>query len=290
MNHSQALWRGVFPSLTTSFHQDGRLDVGATSAHAAALLEAGASGLVIAAGLGEGSSLSEDERESLLASCRKVSQSAALLCGVAETDTGAALKQISQAERCGMDGILLRPLGDCPRDYLYETLGETNLAVMLYSNSIDPGAVKIELELIAEILLTFKNVSGIKESSLSRERFRDLCQLKPGISVFVGLDPMIDSAIEEGASGWISGLANAFPAECCLLWNALVSGTVNKAEAMHKFKDIFELDLYPDFVGQIKWLQRLKGQGNGVTRSSDQAIGEKDKLRLQALAGQDLNL
>jgi 1-pyrroline-4-hydroxy-2-carboxylate deaminase len=55
-------WQGVFPAVTTKFHQDGSLDMDMFFKNLNAQLEAGVHGIILGGTLGESSVLSQDEK------------------------------------------------------------------------------------------------------------------------------------------------------------------------------------------------------------------------------------
>jgi len=58
---------GVFPAMTTQFHEDQSLDAAATGRHVEAMLESGVGGLVMIGSLGENQTLGHDEKRDVVA-------------------------------------------------------------------------------------------------------------------------------------------------------------------------------------------------------------------------------
>ena len=59
-------WRGVFPAVTTQFHDDESLDVAGTLRHIDALVDSGVHGLIMLGTVGENCSLEFAEKLELL--------------------------------------------------------------------------------------------------------------------------------------------------------------------------------------------------------------------------------
>lgn len=59
-------WKGVIPALMTEMHEDGGLDLDATARHIESCIKAGCNGFVMLGTLGENSSLSIDEKETVI--------------------------------------------------------------------------------------------------------------------------------------------------------------------------------------------------------------------------------
>src|SRR5947209_1970897 len=71
---------------------------------------------------------------------------------------------------------------------------------------------------------------AIKESSDNVRRITDLKNLcGDRYLLFCGVDDLVLEAVLLGASGWVSGLVNAFPAENRLLWDLMTSGRREEA-------------------------------------------------------------
>ena len=62
-------WKGVMPAITTCFTEDLRIDHGFMAEHCRWLLDNGCSGIVALGSLGEGATLSFDEKLDVLQTC-----------------------------------------------------------------------------------------------------------------------------------------------------------------------------------------------------------------------------
>src|SRR5438067_2193199 len=101
-------WHGVFPAVTTQFHEDGSLDPEATARHLEALLAAGVQGLVMLGSLGENTALEpEEKRQVVQLAVRTSAGRVPVLSGVAECSTAAACRYAAEMERLGADGLMV---------------------------------------------------------------------------------------------------------------------------------------------------------------------------------------
>jgi 4-hydroxy-tetrahydrodipicolinate synthase len=81
------------------------------------------------------------------------------------------------------------------------------------------------------------------------------------------VDDLIVEAVYAGASGWIAGLVNAFPAESVAVFDLATAG--RKAEAFDIYRwflPLLRLDTVPKFVQLIKYAQELVGMGSARVR------------------------
>lgn len=69
MNHPNPRYRGVFPVVPTTFHEDGTLDLASQKRCLDFMIDAGSTGLCILANFSEQFALSDDERETLTRVC-----------------------------------------------------------------------------------------------------------------------------------------------------------------------------------------------------------------------------
>jgi len=155
----------------------------------------------------------------------------------------------------------------------------TPLPCMLYNNPIAYGT-DFRPELIQELAMEQKNLEAIKESSADPRRVAAIhALLGDRLKVFVGVDDAIVEGIAVGATGWIAGLANAFPRESVELYNCATNGEREKAFEIYRwFLPLLRMDTVPNFVQLIKLVQSEIGVGNPRVRAP----------RLQ-LAGDELN-
>jgi 4-hydroxy-tetrahydrodipicolinate synthase len=88
----------------------------------------------------------------------------------------------------------------------------TDLPIMVYNNPVS-YAVDITPEMFAELADEPKFVA-IKESSENVRRITDLRNVcGDRYLLFAGVDDLALESAMLGATGWVSGLVNAFPAE-----------------------------------------------------------------------------
>ncbi len=70
-----------------------------------------------------------------------------------------------------------------------------------------------------------------------------------------------------GAKGWVSGLANAFPAESLQLFDALCIGDLERARRIYRwFMPLLHLDAEHDLVQSIKLAAQIMGRGTERVR------------------------
>jgi 4-hydroxy-tetrahydrodipicolinate synthase len=263
-------WQGVLPAITTPFTSDLAVDHDVLSAHCERLVAAGCVGVVPSGSLGEGATLSPDEKVAVVATCvGAVGAAASVVPGIAALSTAAAVELAQRVEAAGCTGLMVLP------PYAYSTdwremkehvaavISATGLPCMLYNN---PAAYGTDFtpDHIFELAAEHSNLAAVKESSGDVRRVTELRRLLAGrLNILVGIDDVIVEGIAAGACGWIAGLVNAFPAESVRLYELATDGQTDAARELYEwFLPMLRLDTKPKLVQLIKLAQELAGQGD----------------------------
>ena len=230
-------WHGVFPAAITHFHDDLSLDLPATLRHLDAMIAAGIHGLIMLGTVGENCSLEYAEKLDVLrATVEHVAGRVPVLTGVAECSTTLACRFAADAQKIGCDGLMVLPAmvyKSDPRETLAHfraVAAASDLPVMIYNNPVSYG-VDITPEMFTDLADEPKFVA-IKESSENVRRITDIKILcGDRYTLFCGVDDLVLEAHMLGATGWVSGLVNAFPAENRLLWDLAIGRPARRGAA-----------------------------------------------------------
>jgi 4-hydroxy-tetrahydrodipicolinate synthase len=267
-------WSGVFPATTTQFTRDERLDVSATQKVVDALIKDGVNGIICMGTVGENCSLSAEEKRTVLAAVKEVAGGRVpVLSGVAENTTALAAGFARDAEKSGIDGLMLLPAmiyKSNRRETLhhYRTVAQaTGLPIMVYNNPVSYG-VDISVEMFHE-LADLTNIVAIKESSEDTRRLTDLQRAHGDrFNLFAGVDDIVLESLMLGANGWVSGLTNAFPRESVALFALAKAGKYAEARDIYRwFMPLLHLDTIPTLVQCIKLAEQLMGRGSEMVRA-----------------------
>ncbi|MCC6595308.1 MAG: dihydrodipicolinate synthase family protein, partial [Rhodanobacteraceae bacterium] len=235
-------WRGVVPAITTAFTQAGDVDHDFLARHANWLVDAGCSGIVPLGSLGEGATLTFEEKLAIVRTLvAALGSRAPVIAGIAALSTGEAVRLARECERLGARGLLVLPPYVYSSDWremgahLRAVLAATALPVLLYNN---PLAYRTDFspEQVAELATEFPQVVAIKESSGDIRRFAALRALLGGrLQLMVGIDDALVEGVAMGATGWIAGVVNAFPAESVRLFELARSGGSDAAMELYSW-------------------------------------------------------
>ncbi|HEU5342282.1 dihydrodipicolinate synthase family protein [Edaphobacter sp.] len=268
-------WAGVMPAMTTPFDSNGAVDHAFLAQHAAWLLGNGCTGLVVLGSLGEGATLEYDEKvEALKTVIRAAKGKAPVVAAISSLSTAASVKLAKHAEQLGCEGLLVLP------PYVYSTdwremkqhvsaiIAATRLSCMIYNNPVSYGTDFVP-EQIAELAAEHANLHAVKESSTDVRRVSAIRALLGNrLEVFVGVDDAIYEGVAAGATGWIAGLVNAFPAESVELFNLARARKLDEAFDLYRwFLPLLRMDTVPKLVQLIKWVQGQRGVGSANVRA-----------------------
>jgi dihydrodipicolinate synthase/N-acetylneuraminate lyase len=267
-------WKGVIPAITTGFTEDLRVDHNFLAKHCRWLLDNGCSGIVALGSLGEGAALSFDEKAEILRTCiSAVGGRGPVVASISALTTSEAIAQAKAAADLGCDALMVLP------PYVYQgnwremkahvaaVFEATPLSCMLYNNPVAYGTDFLP-EQIRELAAEHENLEAVKESSTDARRVSAIrALLDRRLEISVGVDDAVLEAIGVGATGWIAGLANAFPRESVDLFNCGIHGESDKAFELYRwFLPLLRMDTVPNFVQLIKLVQAEVGMGNPRVR------------------------
>lgn len=286
----QVNWRGVFPAVTTQFRADLSLDLEATQRVIGALVRDGVDGLIVCGTVGEGTSLSADEKRRVLAAAKEVAGGRVpVIAGVAEYTTELAATLARDVEKLRLDGLMVLPAmvyGGKPRELVahFRTVaGASGLPIMLYNN---PPVYRADVTPeMAAALADVPTIAAIKESSGDTRRFVDLQNLVGGrFTLFCGLDDVVLESVLLGAVGWVSGLSNVFPRESNDLFRLASEGRWDEARALYRwFMPLLHLDARSDLVQCIKLCEELAGRGSARTRPPRLPLEGEERAEVERL-------
>lgn len=267
-------WSGVLPAMTTCFDADLNVDHAFMAGHAQWLLDNGCTGIVSLGSLGEAATLNLDEKVAILRNMvATVGGRAPVVAAISALSTAEAVALAKTAADAGCAGLMVLPpyvyRGDWreTKAHMAAIFNATPLSCMLYNNPVAYGTDFIP-EQIHELAAEHPNLQAVKESSTDVRRIAAIRAIQDGrLSILVGVDDAIVEGIAAGATGWIAGLVNAFPAESVALFGYAMQGRTQEAFALYRwFLPLLRMDTVPKFIQLIKLVQQEVGEGNARVR------------------------
>ena len=288
-------WEGVMPAITTQFDSEGSLSLKAFKNNLAHQIKAGVHGIILGGTLGEASTLTSSEKESLLKmTLEQVEGKIPVIMNIAEQSTDQAIVSAKDAETNGASGLmLLPPMRYRATDietvaYFSAVASSTSLPIMIYNNPVD---YKIEVTLdMFEAIKKYENITAVKEST------RDITNITRMINRFgdrykilCGVDTIAMESILMGAKGWVAGLVDSFPEETVAIYTYCKAGEWEKARAVFRwFLPLLELDISPQLVQNIKLCEQATGLGTGYVRKPRLPLEGSELKRVELIIKESL--
>ena len=270
-------WKGVMPATLTQFNADLTIDHGLLAEHGKWLIDSGCTAIICHGSLGEGATLSFEEKLALQKTYVAALPDTPIIPGVAALSTKEAVDIAKAAKDNGCRGLMVLP------PYLYASdwremkthmaavITATDLPCIIYNN---PVAYKTDFTPahIKELADEFSNVESVKESSTDARRIagiRELCGDR--LTLGVGVDDCALEGAAMGAKFWITGVGGAFPKHNVKLWDLATNGKIEEAMAIyHWMLPMLRMDTVVKFVQLIKLQQTLATggkMGNNLVRA-----------------------
>lgn len=267
-------WKGVIPAVTTPFNLDLSVDLPALKRHCRWLVDRGCTGVIVLGSLGEGGTLDRPEkREVIRTAVQALEGLGPVVAAVASLRTSEAVDLAREAAGVGASGLMVFPpyvyRGDWreTREHFGAVLRATDLPSMIYNNPVAYGT-DVRPEQLLELATEHATFVAVKESSTDVRRITAIRALLGGrLAICVGVDDAILEGVDAGATGWVAGLANAFPKESVELFHLAAAGRRAEAFEVYRwFLPLLRMDTSPKFVQLIKLIQAETGTGTARVR------------------------
>lgn len=288
-----APFRGVIPAIVTPFRENGDICTTKLADLTHRMLSAGCSGTVWPGSLGEGQTLSFDERVEGWRTIAAASEGTGnAFATISAASTREAVRQVEAAAQIGMRGCMILPpyVHKGPwheyRAHFEAMLSAAPLPMMLYNN---PPAyiVDVSADQVFALAERHANLVAVKDSTGDARKLTALIAGNAGrsrkVGALVGLDDCAVEGARMGCCGWIAGLANAMPEESVRLFTLAQShapADVAACDALYRwFLPLLRLDTVPDFVQLIKLVMAETNTGDERVRAPRKPVEGAERAR-----------
>lgn len=288
-------WKGVYPAVLTPFKEDDLIDFKTFTTNIEAQIDAGVDGIILCGSLGEASTLSNTEKQSLLNYTKDiVPKNVPVVMNIAEQSTTEAVMAAKEAEKNGADGLMLLP-PMCYRaddgetvEYFKTVAKNTSLPIMIYNNPVD-YKIMVTLDMFEE-LSSVPNIKAVKESTRDVSNVtRMINRFGDRYKILCGVDPLAMESLCMGADGWVAGLVDAFPKETVAIYRLVKAGFYQDALKIYRwFLPVLELDIHPKLVQYIKLASSLTGIGTENVRAPRLALVGKEREHVISVVNEAL--
>jgi 4-hydroxy-tetrahydrodipicolinate synthase len=278
---------GVHPALLTPFRDDGELRADALADSVEWLINKGMNGVVGLGTLGEARALTRDERHATLSAIiESTAGRVPVTIGISGETADEASKLATEATEAGAQALMcLPPLTYHAADneivaFFDEVAAASHLPLMVYNNPMG-SRNDLSPDLIAR-LFELETIVAVKECSGDARRIPAILGLTNGdLQVLVGGDDWALEGACAGAVGWVSGVGNVAPEECCDLWRMCTSGDLEGANRLYQsLLPLARLDMNPKLIQFFKGALDRIGRYGGPTRAPRLALDPEEEILL----------
>ena len=242
---TRPILRGAFTALVTPFTPDGTLDEAAFRRLVRWQVLAGIDGLVPCGTTGESPTLSESERERLIAATVEVANERSsrarvrVVAGTGTNDTAATIRATRRAAELGADAALVvapyynRPDGRMLEAHYRAVADEGDLPIVVYNV---PGRTGTNVDADTFLRLAeHPRVIAVKEASGNLEQIARICRERPrDVAVLAGDDAWTLPVLAMGGDGVVSVASNQVPGELVALCASARAGDWDAARRTHE--------------------------------------------------------
>ncbi|MBI2603905.1 MAG: 4-hydroxy-tetrahydrodipicolinate synthase [Deltaproteobacteria bacterium] len=296
----------VWTALATPFRNDASIDLAAWEKLLAMQVKGKVTGVVIAGSTGEGSTLSAQEKLSLVKKTKAIlGNSLSIMASVGTSQTTQSVELARLCEEAGADSLLVvtppynKPSQAGLKLHFSQIAGSVKIPVCLYHVPGRTGQ-KLSAEQLAE-LCKIPNVTMVKEASADLCLFSEAAMLSDE-TYLSGDDFTYLPSLSVGGRGVISVISNLFPEALVRLGKLFVEGNHAEALALHRLLFPMNQVLYCESnPGPLKAalhalgicddylrppLARVTESSRGkIVKTLEQVLGKEESLRETCAAG-----
>lgn len=232
---------GVIPAVLTPFDAHGEIDAAQLSAYVNWLIEKGVHGLFPCGTNGEGPAMTVAQRKLVAENVQSAAAGRVPVVPMTGAiSTAETIELTRHAREIGCAGAAIVtpwyfPADDLALEAHFSAVAAAVPDFDLYLYNI-PGNAKnaISPALAARLADRFPNIKGAKDSSKSFDNLKAFIAAMPDRTVIVGTDAMLYEALEAGAVGVVSAIADCFPEVMVGLYNAYQEGRFDQARHLQQ--------------------------------------------------------
>ena len=232
-------FHGVFPAMTTPFHENESIDFETLRANARRLEAAGVDGVVPVGTTGESATMTHDEHIEVVEAVVEAVEDVPVIAGSGSNNTKEALELSRRAEAAGADGLLLiSPYYNIPEPegmehHFRQVADAVDLPQIIYNV---PGRTGRNIAVETAVnLASHENVVGYKAASGDMGRICEVIERTrtEQFTVLSGDDGMTLPVVATGGTGCISVAANVEPERTVAMVHAALADEMDRARELH---------------------------------------------------------
>ena len=249
-----AIFKGAGVAIVTPMNEDGSVNYEKFGELIEFQIANGTDAIIVCGTTGESSTLTHEEHLDTIKYCvDKVAKRIPVVAGTGSNCTETAVYLSQEAEKYGVDGILLVSpyYNKATQKGLYrhfKTVADSVKVPAILYNVPSRTGCNILPETVVKLCKDVENIVGVKEASGNQYQcdslIRSLQVARPDFRVWSGNDDQAFHLVCGGGDGVISVLSNVLPAQTAAMIDAALGGDVATARRLHLrllplMKDLF---------------------------------------------------
>lgn len=224
---------GAFTALVTPFTEDGRgVDIEALETLIHSQLQGGIGGLVPCGTTGESPTLSDGEKQEVVARTAKLAKGKVpVVAGTGSNDTNKSIHASQRALEAGADAVMIvmpyynKPSQEGLFAHVTTIAGQIGGAPVVLYNIPGRSVVDLSNDTLARIVDTCPNVVAVKDATGNVVRCQEVVRrFGDRLMIMCGDDALTVGMMAVGASGVISVTSNLYPDRVSAVCSAMASG------------------------------------------------------------------
>jgi 4-hydroxy-tetrahydrodipicolinate synthase len=282
-------FRGVYPAMTTPFHEDGSIDFETLRADARRLADAGVDGLVPVGSTGESATLTHDEHVEVVEAVVDAVD-VPVIAGSGSNNTREALALSRRSADAGADALLLispyynKPEPEGMYEHYRTIADEVDLPQIVYNV---PGRTGQNISVDTTVdLAAHPNIRGYKAASGDLNQVSEVVERTrdEDFAVLAGDDGLVLPTLAVGGRGTISVVANIEPERTVDLVHSALDGDYERArERHHELGPLMRAMFWETNPIPVNEAMAIRGYGPGHVRLPLTRLSEEYRADLERL-------
>lgn len=277
----------MIADLPTPFHADGGLDLLTFARLCERQVCAGASAIVVGDTIGEGDTLSEDERITLIRTAVGIARGRLrVIAGAGSNCTSRAIAWTRMAQAAGADAAMSvvpyynKPTADGIAAHFRAIVGATTLPIILHD--APARCMRALTDDIVIELSASSRVIGLRDDGDASRLARLRPLLPPGFRLLSGQDAMSLPWLLSGGDGVVSAVANVAPQLCRGMYVAARKGCPRYATTISDMlMPLAEVLSAEQPSSAVKYALSLRGLGQASLRLPRTSLNDAEKRMVE---------
>lgn len=288
----QPMLQGILAYPITPFTDDGdAVDTGKLTALVDQLVFSGVHAIAPLGSTGESAYLTEPEFDAVVdTTVAAVHGRVPVVVGASDLTTANTIRRAQYAQRAGADAVMILPVSYWKLtdrevvSHYGRVAAAVDLPIMAYNNPATSG-IDMRPELLVEMFTEIENFTMVKESTGDLDRMLRIKDLSgAALPFYNGSNPLVLDALKVGASGWCTAAPNLRPQPCIDLYEAVLAGEFDRAEAIYDdLAPLLRFIVAGGLPTTVKAGLELLGRGAGDPRPPLLPLDNERRAALRAM-------